>query len=65
MAVKPIPEIKLSPQDKQNLLDLQPAIEALQREIARAKSANFDVAELEADLNKSLKLREGTLRVYG
>ena len=65
MVVEPIPEIKLSPEDKQALLDLQPAIDALQKEIARAKSAGYDVAELEADLKKSLSLREGTLRVYG
>lgn len=65
MTLQPIPEIKLSPEDKQTLLDLQPAIDALTREIARAKSAGFDVKELESDLKESLKIREGTLRVYG
>lgn len=60
-----IPEIKLTPEDKQKLLDMQPDIDALQREMAKAKSAGFDVAEMEAELKKSIKLREGTLRVYG
>lgn len=61
----PIPEIKLSAEDKEKLLVMQPDIVALQREIAKAKSAGIDVAELEADLKQSLKLREGILRVYG
>lgn len=63
--MEPIPEIKLTPEDKKKLLELQPAIDALQREITKAKSAGFDVEEMEADLKKSLKLRDGTLRVYG
>ena len=61
----PIPEIKLTPQDKAKLVAMQPDIVALQREVAKAETAGIDVVELKADLTKALKLREGILRVYG
>lgn len=60
-----IPEIKLSPADKRKLEDMAGDISAMSREIAKAKSAGLDVAELEADFKKATKLREGILRVYG
>lgn len=61
----PIPEIKLLPEDKEKLLAMQPDIVALQREIVKAETAGIEVADLKADLTKSLKLRDGILRVYG
>lgn len=60
-----IPEIKLTPEDKTKLEAMSPDIDALSREIAKAKSAGLDVAELEVDFKKATKLREGILRVYG
>lgn len=60
-----IPEIKLTPEDKQRLLDLAPDIAALHREIAKAESAGYDVKQLKADLAEAEKKRAGTLRVYG
>lgn len=60
-----IPEIKLTAEDKAKLEAMSPDITALQREITKAETAGIDVADLKADLAKSLKLREGILKVYG
>lgn len=60
-----VPDIKLMPADKKKLEDMEGDIAAMQREIAKAKLAGIDVEKLETDFNKSIKLREGILSVYG
>lgn len=60
-----IEEIKLSPEDKLKLLDLEADIIALEREITKAERAGIDVTELRETFEKAKKLREGILREYG
>ena len=60
-----IPEIRLSPEDKQTLVDLEADVIGLEREITRAERAGLDVTELRAKFDESKKLREGILREYG
>ncbi len=57
--------IKLTAKDKKALLDLQEDIIWLGDEIEKAKRAGIDTSELEANYQKSVKLREGLLREYG
>lgn len=57
--------IKLTAEQKKSLLDLAADIKLLKIEIDRAKRAGLDVAELEADYNKAVKLRDGILKEYG
>jgi len=57
--------IKLDPEDIQKLNDLDPDIEFLNTEIARAKRAGIDVTKLEKDLNDIIQLRKGLIREYG
>ena len=60
-----IPEIRLTPEDKARLEDLEADIVALDREIVKAEQVGLDVAEMKADFEKAKKLREGLLRMYG
>lgn len=57
--------IKLTAEQKKSLLDLEADIKLLKIEIERAKRAGIDVADLEADYNKAVKLRDGILKEYG
>ena len=61
----PIPEIRLTPEDKATLEALEADIVALDKELIKAESAGLDVADLKADLDKAKKLREGLLKFYG
>lgn len=56
---------RLTKEMKKTLLDLKEDIELLKLEIARAKRAGIDVADLEADYTKAVKLRDGILKEYG
>ena len=61
----PIPEIRLTPEDKATLEALEADIVALDKELIKAEQAGLDVADLKEDLAKSKKLREGLLKFYG
>lgn len=60
-----IEPIKLKPEDQQKLIDMEPDIEALNREILKAERAGLDVKNLREKFEKGRKLREGILREYG
>ena len=61
----PIPEIRLTPEDKATLEALEADIVALDKELIKAEQAGLDVADIKEDLAKSKKLREGLLKFYG
>ena len=61
----PIPEIRLTPEDKATLEALEADIVALDKELIKAEEAGLDVVELKADLEKAKKLRKGLLKFYG
>ena len=61
----PIPEIRLTPEDRKRLEDLEADIVALERELRKAEECELDVAELRADFDKAKRQREAILRVYG
>lgn len=56
---------RLTPEQKKGLVALEADIKLLKSEIERAKRVGIDVAELEADYNKAVKLRDGILKEYG
>lgn len=56
--------IKLRKEDYESLRALGPDVEWLAMEIARAKRAGMDVADLEKKFEQTRKLREGILREY-
>ena len=61
----PIPEIKLTAEDKAKLEGLQEDIVALRREITKAERAGLDLGTTKKDFEKAVALREGLLREYG
>jgi len=60
-----MPEIRLTPEDRKKLEELEADIAAMDREITKAERVGIDVAQLKADFEKAKKLREGLLREYG
>ena len=56
--------IKLKKEDYERLLSLEPDIEWLAMEIARAERAGIDVSDLKKKFAETRKLREGLLREY-
>lgn len=56
---------RLTPAQKKSLTDLEADIKLMKMEIDRAKRVGIDVADLEADYNKAVKLRDGILKEYG
>ena len=56
--------IKLEAKDITALQDMAASIALLKNELAKAKRAGIDVAELETRLLETAKLREGLLREY-
>jgi len=60
-----MPEIRLTPEDRKKLEELEADIAAMDREITKAEKVGIDVAQLKADFEKAKKLREGLLREYG
>lgn len=61
----PIPEIRLTPEDRKRLEDLEADIVALDRELKKAEECELDVAALRVDFDKAKRQREAILRVYG
>lgn len=61
MVIEPI---KLTPEDRRTLEELQPDIKVLEDEIAKAERAGLDVTTTKADLAKAKALLEGVLREY-
>lgn len=57
-------EIKLSPEQKKQLQDLDGDIAWVQKELARAKSIGVDVSSMEESLAGMDKTRQGLLRLY-
>lgn len=57
--------IQLTPEQTKALQDLDRTITTLKQEIARAKRAGIDVADLEAALDSADKTRKALLREYG
>jgi len=55
---------KLSSKDKKMLLELEPDLNTVAEEIAKAERAGLDMKSIKADFDKSRKLREGILREY-
>lgn len=64
MAIKKMEPIRMTEAMKQDLLDMAGNITMLKEEIAKAKRAEMDVADLEEKFNKMIRLREGLLREY-
>lgn len=60
-----IPEIRLTPEDRKRLEELQADIVALERELRKAEECELDVAQLRADFDKAKRQREAILRIYG
>jgi len=56
--------IKLKKEDYERLQKLEPDIEWLAMEIARAKRAGLDVSDLEKKFEETRRMREGLLREY-
>jgi len=62
----PIPEIKLTPEDKAMLEALEADIADLERELTKAEAAELEAApKLREDFEKMKKRRELILKVYG
>jgi len=57
-----IEELFLSPEDQRTLEELAPAIEMLEKNIAKLERAGLDVTKQKDDLAKTKTLREGVLR---
>lgn len=62
MAIQPI---KLTPEDKKRLEDLEPDLTALEEELIKAERAGLDISTVRSDFDKAKKLRDGILREYG
>uniref|UniRef100_A0A6M3JH36 Uncharacterized protein n=1 Tax=viral metagenome TaxID=1070528 RepID=A0A6M3JH36_9ZZZZ len=61
----PIEPFQLTKEMKKRLLDLEGDIKAVEFEIARAKRAGINVADLEERLKTAVALRDGILKEYG
>lgn len=60
-----MPGITLTPAQRKALVASKEQLDAVEREIMRAKRAGLDTAELEARLAEARQLRDGLLREYG
>lgn len=59
-----IERFRLSPEQKQRLIDLEEDIRVLGEEIERAERIGLDVGTLKDEYERGKKLREGMLREY-
>jgi len=57
-----IEELFLTTEDQRTLEELAPAIEMLEKNIAKLKRAGLDITKAEEDLKAAKTLREGMLR---
>jgi len=62
---QPLPDIRLNPEDRSFLVEIEANLAALDREIKKAEECEFDVTELKASYEKLKRQREKVLRVYG
>jgi len=62
---EPLPDLRLTPEDKSTIEALDAHLAALDREIKKAEECEFDVADMKADVEKLTRQREAILRVYG
>lgn len=58
------PDIKLSPEDKRKLQELEADIQWARRQIERMKAIGLDVSDLEQELEKYERIRQGLLREF-
>ena len=61
----PLPDLRLTPEDKATIEALDANLVAAEREIKKAEECEFDVAEHRATYEKLKRQREAILRVYG
>jgi len=64
MAEPRLQPITLSPEMKETLKDMGPDITTLEFEIAKAKRAGLDIADMETKLAELKKIRVGLLKEY-
>ena len=57
-------DIKLSEEDKRKLRELEAEIQWARRQIERLKAIGVDVSDLETELEKWEKIRQGLLREF-
>jgi len=62
---EPLPDLKLTPEDKATIEAMDAHLVAAERELKKAEECEFDVAQLRADVDKLKRQREAILRVYG
>jgi len=60
----PFEKIMLSEEDVEKIKELEPQLEWLASEIARAERAGIDVSELRKKFEEIVMLKEGLLREY-
>ena len=63
--IQPLPDIRLTPEDRVRIEGLDAHLVALEREIKKAEECEFDVVQMKADVEKLKRQREAILRVYG
>ena len=61
----PLPDLRLTPEDKAIIEAMDAHLAAAERELKKAEECEFDVAQLRADYEKLKRQREKILRVYG
>ena len=64
MAEPRLQPITLSPEMKETLKDMGPDITTLEFELAKAKRAGLDIADMEKKLAELKKIRIGLLKEY-
>ena len=63
--IQPLPDLRLTPENKVRIEGLDVHIVALEREIKKAEKCEFDVAEMKADVEKLKRQRLKILEIYG
>ena len=58
-------QIRLTPDEKQELEAMGPDLMNLEIEIKRARRAGLDMEELEVEFRKMKNMRDGMIREYG
>lgn len=63
--IQPLPDLKLTPEDKARMVALEAHLVAADRELKKAEECEFDVTDMKADVEKLKRQREAILRIYG